>query len=38
MYRDVPQQAGLVSRRGHRFPEAYTSGLSAAARRVNDGP
>ena len=38
MYRDVPQQADLVSRRGHRFPEEYRSRLSTAARRVNDGP
>ena len=38
MYRDVPQQADLVSRRGHRSPEEYRSRLSTAARRVNDGP
>ncbi|WP_394324584.1 hypothetical protein [Haloplanus natans] len=38
MYRDVPQQADLVSIRGHRFPEAYRSRLSTAVRRVNDGP
>ncbi|WP_394338639.1 hypothetical protein [Haloplanus salinus] len=38
MCRDVPQQADLASRRGHRFPKAYRSRLSTAARRVNDCP
>ena len=37
MDRDVQQQDDLVSRRDHRFPEAYRSWLSTAARRVNDG-
>jgi len=35
MYRDIPQQADLASRRAQRFPEAYRSCLRTTSRRLN---
>ena len=38
MYRDVPHQPDLVSRRWQRLPEEYRSRLRTTVRRLNDGP
>jgi hypothetical protein len=38
MYRDIPLQADIVSRRDQRFPEEYRSRLRTTTRRLNDGP